>query len=285
MQISRGLQNWLFIIGYCVLFFIGTYGLAIAWNTRGYFEYYDIFFDTDPSANLNSFVKGWYGGRNAISHPLIELLSVLVRFLAIPIQIIGLIPPGFKAREIVALGISPLFSTLTILVFYQLVGLFGFLVDRKVGFTLLFSLAFSNLLFAIVPETYSISGLFVCLLLFYYFYCQQKNIKGHFLVWLLLGVALAGTTISNIGILVVVYFLNLYRSKIHSTKIIILKSISIMIMGLVIVIGFYYTNNYIREIGPKHEGSYAWVVSNSSDSLQKVKKNIHYPTCRMSLSG
>ena len=101
----------------CLIYFLFCYFISINWYLKGYFSVYDIFFDTDPNTNLASFAHGW--GRHAISHPFLEIFTLPIRTIEFIISKFYLSFNKIEFREILALSISPTFSTLKI--FFSLI--------------------------------------------------------------------------------------------------------------------------------------------------------------------
>ena len=204
-------SEWSPIVIFGAAYLVVMYAVALYWHSRGYFDIRNLFFDADPDTNLTTFSHGW--GRRALSHPLLELVSVPVRVLGWVVFQVGLVSSVVKLREVLALSVSPVFSAATLVAFY------GVLRTVHVGridaylFTLLFALAFSNLIFAVLPETFAISGLLVTLLVGYYLRCREKGSPGSDVVWSLLGIAMAGVTVTNAAIFAIVYALHLTRSR------------------------------------------------------------------------
>jgi hypothetical protein len=186
----------LFSFVYCLL----CYSLAIHWYDKGYFSVYDIFFDTDPSSNLGSFAHGW--GRHAISHAFLELFSIPIRIIEMIYSNLFVVTDRLEFREIIALSLSPIFSALTLVYFYRILTLLNInKLDANV-FTLIFAVSFSNIVFAIVPETYAISCFFISYLIYYFLENEKQKVNGNVLVWITLATLLSGITITNICIFI-----------------------------------------------------------------------------------
>lgn len=186
------------------LYFGFCYGMAFSWYEAGYFARNDLFFNTDPHTNLASLAHGWVGGRNAASHPLLEFLSVPVRVLGEALS--WLLPAIDKARlrEYIALAYPPLFGCVSIALFHRLLLRLQLFGGGSPLVLLTYALSFSTLFFSILPETYSISSALIISLLYYHVHCVQRG-SGRVGIWFGLGLALTGTTITNVAMFSFVY--------------------------------------------------------------------------------
>lgn len=188
-----------------LLYFAFCYLVALQWYHAGYFARYNLFFDADPNTNLASMAHGWWAGRNAPSHPLLEFLSVPSRMLA---ELLSWALPAVdkvRLREYIALAYAPLFACVSLVLFQAVLRRLQWLGDGAVLVLLVFALSFSTLLFGILPETYAISSALLLSLLYYYLRCKERG-SGRVLVWSLLGLALTGTTVTNVAVFFFVYF-------------------------------------------------------------------------------
>lgn len=188
-----------------LLYFAFCYLVAVEWYHAGYFSRYNLFFDADPNTNLASMAHGWWAGRNAPSHPLLEFLSVPSLVLA---ELLSWALPAVekvRLREYVALAYAPLFACVSLVLFQGVLRRLQWLGDGAVLVLLVFALSFSTLLFAILPETYAISSTLLLSLMYYYLRCKERG-SGSVLVWSLLGLALTGTTVTNVAVFFFAYF-------------------------------------------------------------------------------
>lgn len=258
MNIEQRKERILFSI-FLITYFVILYALSISWWKNGYYEANDIFFASDPRANLRSFAHGWNWGRAAFSHPLIEFFAVPIRLMDIISFKIGLIENREKFREVIALLISPLFSTLTLVFFYKIISFLTLDKNKQIIFTLIFSLSFSNIFFGIIPETFSISCFFISVLMYLYLKFEKEGYEKKFL-WLILSIFLPGITITN----AVIFFIVFWFKSVYINQYSILKST--FQSGIVTLFGvitatliFYITSLFLKfEIG--QEGNVNWIV-------------------------
>ena len=109
------LREYKFVFLFNIFYFLLCYAIAIYLNEKGYFLVFDIFFDTDPTSNLNSIAHGW--GRHAISHAFLELFSIPIRIIEMIYSSFFMVSNRLEFRELIALGISPIFSSFTLVYF------------------------------------------------------------------------------------------------------------------------------------------------------------------------
>ena len=111
-------KNLNLVLFFSFAYFISCYAISISWYYSGYFDVYDILFDTDPNENLKSFAHGW--GRHAVSHAFLELFSIPIRIIEFAFSSLGIISNRIEFRELIALSISPIFSALTLVCFFKI---------------------------------------------------------------------------------------------------------------------------------------------------------------------
>ena len=162
-----------FVLFFSLIYFLSGYFLAITWYESQYFSVVDIFFESNPSINLKSLSHGW--GGHAISHPFLEFFTVPVRVIEFVYSLFFDITDRVKFRELVALSISPLFSSLTLLYLYKTLIVLNIKPLDAIIFTLIFSITFTNIIFSIVPESYGISCFLISVLL-HYFFTYENNL-------------------------------------------------------------------------------------------------------------
>lgn len=192
-----------------LFYFIGLYYIAIVWYESGYFSTYNMFFDADPNTNLASLAHGWGWGRNAASHPLLEYFSIIPRVLVKVFSFFVLIENEIRLREYIALAFSPFFGCISIVLFYCLLSKLKFSFMEKKLLFFFYVLSFSNLIFSVLPESYSISSALIISSLYYYVRCKEQGV-GSLAIWFLIGLGLVGVTISNIAVFCIVYSAYLY---------------------------------------------------------------------------
>jgi hypothetical protein len=164
----------IFLAGY----FLVAYAMALSWTYAGYFSAYDVIFDADPNTNLRSFVDGWGGGRNALTHPLIEFLALPPQAIGFFIRLVRHEEVALGVEKMVALAYAPFFLTLALFFYAKILRalkLEG--IDLLIAFAA-FSLCFSALLFSIVVETYAISCALIAALLYLYMRSPQAFFRG-----------------------------------------------------------------------------------------------------------
>lgn len=204
-MIENRYAHGLFLFAY----FLICYATALYWYESGYFSVSDIFFDSDPDTNLASFAHGV--GRNSLTHALQELIFYPIKGIEVIYQLAVDIQDVARLREIVALTISPLFSTLTLICFFYILRELQLDTKSAVWFTVLFAVSLNNIVFAIIPESYAVSGFLIAALIYYQLRLANLGQGGHPLVWGVLAVCLAGVTVTNIAIFCLVYFVHLFR--------------------------------------------------------------------------
>lgn len=247
---------------YLLCYFVCSYIMAYYFYNKGFFSLYDIFFDADPCANLNSIAHGW--GRHAISHPILEILSLPIRTIELIFYKLNFISDRIRFRELLALGYAPFFTVLTY--FY----LRKILIEMKISLmdcislVVLFSLFFTNILFSILPETYAISCFSITLCIYYFL--QSKNNY----LWFFSGILLTGFTITNVIVFVIVYFLHLYLNKNKTGIISFVQSILYSLSCLIICLLIYKLLLILYHTVPGGEGRIKWIRSYTSISFMNI---------------
>lgn len=265
-------RNSIIVAVFSVIYFSLCYTLTISWYRSGYLGVYNIFFDADPSANLDSLAHGW--GRHAVAHAFLEIFALPIRVLEVIIFRLGLISNRFLFREMEALLISPAFSTATNMVFYKTLRLASLKIFDAVIITLIFAFSFSNLLFAIIPETFAISCFLISLLFYYYFLCRSTDSRGNPAVWLTIAIALAGITITNIGIFAVVYAAHLRVREKRTISNSIVRPLVYSAASVAVVITYYNVIHFLMKVPKGAEGNMEWIAIYLSTSFSKVVLNL-----------
>ena len=208
----------------CAVHLAFTVLMATLWYNASYFDKPDLLFDTDPDRNILSYAHGWIDDENVTISSIHNLTHVLVELFSIPIYILAKVlwPLGAEKmgiinetilREYLALWISPLFSTLTIYVFSLILSVFKIERLMRNLILLIFASGFSNLIFGIIPETYSISSFLIAVACYYYLRCHSAPRFDHDWAWYALAVLITGVTITNICIFSIIYFVHLVRNR------------------------------------------------------------------------
>lgn len=275
MSTNRNLNLVLF---FSFVYFISCYAISISWYYNGYFYFdvYNIFFDTDPNKNLSAFAHG--RGMHAVSHAFLELFSVTIRIIEFAFSSLSTISNRLEFRELFALAISPIFSALTIVYFYKiLMQLKIKTIDANI-FTLIFSASFSNVIFAIIPETYAISCFLIALLVHYYLRSGQMKQSGSPLAWLIIAILLTGITITNIGIFFLIFSAHLLKNEkfdYYNT----FRKASLYSISAVLLVFIYYKMSHflfsaITGIDLKTGSAIDWIAKYVTTSLYKAGINI-----------
>ncbi|MEM7675302.1 MAG: DUF6080 domain-containing protein, partial [Myxococcota bacterium] len=210
------------------------------------------FFDADAGVNLKAFAKG--GGRYAITHPLLELIKL-------PVITCGIVLSKVSAMSLseasfhVALGITPLASSLSIVLLHPTLVRLGFGASTALLATAFFAFWNSNLLFAVIPETYALSRLLITALFFVLAHEMPHRRRSFALFFL--GVAIGGVTLTNIIIFGLVLWA--YRGGPRSGWSVVLSEAvrSGAIIAVILVV--YYLTITLFKRDPGTEGSAEWV--------------------------
>ena len=273
MSTNRNLNLVLF---FSFVYFISCYAISISWYYNGYFDVYNIFFDTDSNKNLSTFAHG--RGIHSVSHAFLELFSVTIRSIEFAFSSLSTISNRLEFRELFALAISPIFSALTIVCFYKiLMQLKIKTIDANI-FTLIFSASFSNVIFAIIPETYAISCFLIALLVHYYLRSGQMKQSGSPLTWLIIAILLTGITITNIGIFFLIFSAHLLKNEkfdYYNT----FRKASLYSISAVLLVFIYYKMSHflfsaITGIDLKTGSVIDWIAKYVTTSLYKAGINI-----------
>lgn len=255
VTVDRDLKLVLFFsFIYCLL----CYTLAIHWYEKSYFSVYNIFFDADPNRNLASFAHG--NGRNALSHAFLEFFSFFIKPIESIFFFFSVEYNKIKLREICALAISPLFSSATLICFYKTLNILKInTFDAKI-ITLLFAFASSNLIFAIIPESYSISCFFISALIYYFCKCSHQNNGGNPKVWIGLATLLTGITITNIFIFILVYTIHLHKNLNVGNFVMFKQVLKHSSISGFYVLALYFSYHIIFDVSFSGEGGPSWIA-------------------------
>lgn len=241
------------------VYFSILYLTSIYFFKIGLFSANDVFFASDTYGNLRSFAHGWNWGRAAISHTLIEYFAIPIRVLQISLSYLGLIEDPKPFREILALSISPLFSTLTIFYFYKILFSLGFDEKNTAIYTLIFAFSFTNIIFGVIPETFAISCFLITVLIYSYIRTvNNKNVK--YLTWILLSFFIPGITITNSVIFFITYFMKKYTIDESGLLRSFCSAMGLTVLGLTCVIVLFFLNSVIFRFEPGGEGGVEWIT-------------------------
>jgi hypothetical protein len=275
VSINRNLNLVLF---FSFVYFISCYAISVSWYYNGYFDVYNIFFDTDPNKNLSSFAHG--RGMHAVSHAFLELFSVTIRIIEFAFSSLSTISNRLEFRELIALAISPIFSALTIVCFYIiLMQLKIKTIDANI-FTLIFATSFSNVIFAIIPETYAISCFLIALLVYYYLRSGQMKQSGSPLAWFIIAILLTGITITNICIFFLIFSAHLLKNEKFDYYNAFRKASFYSISAVLLVFIYYKMSHFLFsaitgiDIKMGGGGGIDWIAKYVTTSLYKAGINI-----------
>ena len=275
MSTNRNLNLVLF---FSFVYFISCYAISVSWYYNGYFDVYNIFFDTDPNKNLSAFAHG--RGMHAVSHAFLELFSVTIRIIEFAFSSLSTISNRLEFRELIALAISPIFSALTIVWFYKiLMQLKIKTIDANI-FTLIFSASFSNVIFAIIPETYAISCFLIALLVHYYLRSGQMKQSGSPLAWFIIAILLTGITITNIGIFFLIFSAHLLKNEKFDYYNTFRKASLYSISAVLLVFIYYKMSHFLFsaitgiDVKTGSVGGIDWIAQYVTTSLYKAGINI-----------
>ena len=199
---------------FATVYFMATYALARHWHSEGLFVPWDFFYDADAGINLTAFSIG--GGRYAVTHPFLEMIKVPV--LGAGFVVSRIVGSDLRSTSVIfALGVTPLCAAL------GLIALYGTLLRLKLSsstaawMVVAFGFWSSNLAFAPVPETFTISRFFITCL----FFVLAAHRPGRWwnVAVIVVGVGIAGTTITNIAIYFIVLAVYLSRTEVRGAKI------------------------------------------------------------------
>ncbi len=226
-------------------YFSVSFIVSLYWYQSGYFSVLDIFFDADPITNLASIAHAW--GRHVVTHALLELFSIPIRAIEYIFSSVNLVSDKKSFREIIALAISPIFSTLNIVIFYLLLKKLKLNNYDSVILTLIFTFSFSNLVFSFIPETYAISGFLICSTIYYFNICNQDPSNSKLYIWFALGISLCGITITNVVVFSIIFFFYLRKVKGNSSiKAISITSAHTLLSIFIVIILYSLSDMFLR---------------------------------------
>lgn len=248
-------SNFIYFFAFC--YFLLAYFMAINWFEKGYFSFFDIFFQTDPNINVIAFGHGW--GRHALTHAFIELSAIPFRVLSFIAFQLNLIEDQSQFRELLSLTISPLMSALTVVVFYKILTAMKLDIMQRLLFTFIFALSFNNIIFSIVPETYAIACLFISLLMLFFVQelYQAKYVDNK--LWLVTGFILTGVTITNASIFFLIYLGTLYANRHYSFMRAFAVAMASSVLIFLSVVFLYEFIHYIFSYPKGSAGDAAWI--------------------------
>ena len=268
MKINKD-QN--FILPCSLIFFIAFYSLSVYWFHCGYFSEFDLLFDADPNIILESFTRGYVGhgwGRQALSHPFLEVFSLPVILIAKVFSTLLNTQDTLSLKKIIALAISPLFSSLTIYYFYKTLNFLKLKRTDAIIFCLFFCVSTTNIIFASIPETYAISGFLISYLIFSFYNAKVNNVFLSNRQWFIIATVITGITITNICIFFLVYTLHLLRNCKLNWRVAFKKAVIISISALILIILYYFLSHLILNLHLGHDGRTGYIKKYTTVSFQ-----------------
>lgn len=187
----------------------GVYGwLMWLWGRHGVYEQFNIVFDADPNARVNSLAHGVIPYEEAanFSHPLLPyLLSAPIQWLASALETLGVVANPVDFRRLAALGVAPACSALKMGVAYGTGRAMRAPRTGSLGLALLTGFSLAPAVFGALPEYHPLSALALTAAFFWAAAVLFGVFRDRFAVWLLLAVVIAGLTVTNIFILGLLY--------------------------------------------------------------------------------
>ncbi|WP_394210622.1 hypothetical protein [Enterovibrio calviensis] len=254
------------IIFISTIYFFVLYAISISYYLNGFFDLNNIFFDDDPYASLKAMSHSITGvpTRNSYTHVLLEVISI-------PINVIYFFVPLIDI-EYIALIISPLLASLSIVIYYRIV---EFFTEPKTAFyiSIIFGGVFCNFLFGALPTTY-IQGGFTILLTLYYFVVSDNKGYSSKAVWFALAFICGGVTITNLCIFGIIYLTYLTRqdSNSYARSLIVATIITLLALIAIIIVYLVYSELF-KDFSFGKEGRLDWILVYTSLDLSDVLYN------------
>ncbi|MBE0596599.1 MAG: hypothetical protein IH614_04955 [Desulfuromonadales bacterium] len=195
--------------------FLGHWHLEQKFDALQAFAQYDVLFDADPNVRLVGFAHGWGAFNRNLLHPnLANLVNPPIRLVAIILHAGGLGDSDLLLlRRSLALLVSPLVAALQALALIALFRQLGYARHNALLLALLGSLSFSQLIFASVPDHFSLSNLILTGSFILAVQLAQQG-KVHWPAWLLAAWLAASVTLTNVLIVGLLFWVPLlYRHQ------------------------------------------------------------------------
>ncbi|MBT3271695.1 MAG: hypothetical protein HN368_00965, partial [Spirochaetales bacterium] len=144
---------------------------------------------------------------------------------------------------------------------------------QKMAFLHIFAFSFCNLLFAIIPETYAISGFLISLLILYYQKCDSVGSCGNLTRWFLLAVLLAGITLTNVCLFCIVYTARRSGNSGRSFLKAAFRAALVSVAAVAVVFFVYQMTHFILRFPPWVRMGIAYVQEYSAFRLPNVLRN------------
>lgn len=259
-----------FILPCSLLFFVLFYSLSFYWHHKGFFEIPDVFFDADPNFALASISHGYEGngfGHQSVSHAFIELFSLPVMLMAKLVSTLFNVNDTQLLKEIIALTISPLFSSLTIYYFYKTLNLLNLKRIDAIIFCLFFCVSTTNIIFASIPETFGISCFLISYLIFSFYNAKVNHVFISNTHWFILATVIAGITITNLCIFFFIYTTHLLRNCKLNWRVAIRKSVIISVGAFSFILTYYVLSHLILNLRFGTGGGFSYIKDCTTFSL------------------
>jgi len=128
-----------------------------ALDDLGIYDQYNILYDADPNTRLPCFAEGWGDGRSLVHPNLCNLINPVIRIIAAPFEITGLVA-GESLRRQLALAVAPLFAVASIGVLLLILRRVGCRMSIAFPIALLYGFSFSHWLFGSMPDHFALGG-------------------------------------------------------------------------------------------------------------------------------
>ena len=175
--------------------------LALTHLFSGYrlIDGWDTVFDSDPARFIDRIANGW--APRHIAHPQLDNLfsPVIVAITEVSYQI-GLIENKQEFKHCLALAVVPAFSSLKVILIFYLVRALGATNLHAALFAALFAISWTQVVFAAVPDSFSLSSTIIVATLYYAVLVLTCTVQDRPFVWGALGFLLIGITLTNIAI-------------------------------------------------------------------------------------
>jgi len=174
------------------------------------FDQYNLFFDADSNQYLSAAADGW--GSNRPIHPGYALLiNIPIRAIDHVTSATGILDPGV-ARNIIPIVLPALFGFIGGIFWWLSCVESGFRCLIRVGGLILLQGSFSQTIFAVIPESYGLSSMLLCILLWAAIRGannEEMLSRWHVRIgWLMLAITLSAVTVTN-GVLCIAVWMAL----------------------------------------------------------------------------
>jgi hypothetical protein len=179
-----------------VVAFVGHTALAVRFDATGAFDQYNVFFNADVHTRIEAFAEGRHLG---VKHPnLMPMTTPLSRLGAAVLTGAGVTDaPAVEVRRALALLVVPAASGAKAAVAFATFVALGATVARSLLLTAVATLAFSNVVFGTIPESYGLTGLCIALASALAATSSSPRSTTRWWHWVALGVVAMGITVVN----------------------------------------------------------------------------------------